>query len=191
MPQKVNGALTDKQKEGSYTLKTHQHKPLSYSFYIVCRDKDIQMEFKPHFYVGLDAVDHFVVSLKKEVAKLKKIVQRYPKVKDILWEDGQKEEFEAATCCDKCEGEFSDTLIKCQHHCHKTGKYLGALCKKCNFLEGQKFKIGCYFHNLRGYDGHLLCESSCIHADKDPRIIAVNREKYISQQFDDVIFLDS
>ena len=47
-------------------------------------------------------------------------------------------------------------------HCHVTGKYRGAADSKCNlklWLHPKKTKILVVFHNLRGYDSHLLMQA--------------------------------
>ena len=45
---------------------------------------------------------------------------------------------------------------KVQDHCHVTGIYRGPACLKCNFAKRMSRVIPVIFHNLKGYDGHLL-----------------------------------
>jgi hypothetical protein len=47
-------------------------------------------------------------------------------------------------------------------HCHITGKYRGSAHNSCNLklrIEAWKTPIPVIFHNFRGYDSHLVCES--------------------------------
>ncbi|PKK55674.1 hypothetical protein RhiirC2_722327 [Rhizophagus irregularis] len=47
-------------------------------------------------------------------------------------------------------------------HCHMTGKYRGSAHNSCNLklrIEAWKTPIPVIFHNFRGYDSHLVCES--------------------------------
>ena len=181
--------------EGSYTKKYNSQVDCSYCFYVQCKDEQVQKTFEmPYFYVGKKASEHMMKSMRKVVAKIKTIYQKYPKVKNIIWKDGELEQHESATECEHCRKVFNKedkNAMKCKHHCHKTGKFLGSFCGQCNRDEGKRFRIPCYFHGLRNFDGHLLCESGLKYAQKAPKILAINREKYISQQFDDILFLDS
>ena len=46
-------------------------------------------------------------------------------------------------------------------HDHITGKYRGAAHSSCNLklrIDPDKIKIPVFFHNLRGYDAHLIMQ---------------------------------
>ena len=46
-------------------------------------------------------------------------------------------------------------------HDHITGKYRGAAHSSCNLklrIDHDKIKIPVFFHNLRGYDAHLIMQ---------------------------------
>ncbi|CAB3993171.1 Hypothetical predicted protein, partial [Paramuricea clavata] len=45
---------------------------------------------------------------------------------------------------------------KVRDHCHFTGKYRGAACNGCNFEITAPVFVPVYFHNLEGYDAHLI-----------------------------------
>ena len=51
---------------------------------------------------------------------------------------------------------FPLIIVKVRDHCHVTENYRGASCDKCNL--GMRFTktIPVIFHNLKGYDSHLL-----------------------------------
>jgi hypothetical protein len=89
---------------------------------------------------------------------------------------------------------------KVRHHCHVTGKYVGAWCRRCNYLEGKKkLQLVVFFHNLRGNDAHMilrygLMEIAKLHGkDGNVRqfIIGKSAEKLSSFQFGNFIFRDS
>ena len=43
--------------------------------------------------------------------------------------------------------------VKCYHHNHQTGEYIGALCSRCNLQVSYKYlKIPIFFHNYSGFD---------------------------------------
>ena len=82
---------------------------------------------------------------------------------------------------------------KVRDHCHFTGKYRGAAHKSCNLklkIKSGKTKISVVFHNLKGYDSHLIMLK--IHKAKgNISCIANNAEKYISFSVAQLKFLDS
>ena len=41
-------------------------------------------------------------------------------------------------------------------HDHYTGKFRGAAHNRCNNAMRRTYKIPVFFHNLRGYDSHLI-----------------------------------
>ena len=69
--------------------------------------------------------------------------------------------------------------LKIRDHCHYTGLYRGPAHSLCNL----RYKIPSYipvtFHNLSGYNAHLVIRELGGHAS-DMEIIAKNKEDYIS-----------
>ena len=68
-----------------------------------------------------------------------------------------------------------------KEHCHITGKYRGAAHNACNLklrLYSKKTAIPVVFHNLRGYDSHLLMQAI---SKVEGKITCIpnNTEKYI------------
>lgn len=52
--------------------------------------------------------------------------------------------------CYKTKNKFD---IKCYHHNHQTGEYIGALCSRCNLQVSYKYlRIPIFFHNYSGFD---------------------------------------
>ena len=45
---------------------------------------------------------------------------------------------------------------KVRDHCHITGKYRGAAHSQCNLKLKIPKKLPIIFHNLEGYDGHII-----------------------------------
>ena len=102
---------------------------------------------------------------------------------------------ENTTHCWICEQEIgnSNNNPKVRDHCYFTGKYRGAAHKSCNLklkIKPGKAKIPVVFHNLKGYDSHLIMQK--IHTAKgNITCIANNAEKYISFNIGQLKFLDS
>ena len=70
----------------------------------------------------------------------------------------EEEEFAAATECHICQKYFTEYDVRVRDHCHITGKYRGAAHNKCNRSFRLTDKIPVIFHNLKGYDSHLIMQ---------------------------------
>jgi hypothetical protein len=63
--------------------------------------------------------------------------QSHPRLPKLTKEEQEK--YDAAEVCEKCNKPFdARDCPKVRHHCHVIGKYVGAWCRRCNYLEGKK-----------------------------------------------------
>ena len=77
-------------------------------------------------------------------------------------------------------------------HCHFSGTFRGAAHNKCNINFNNKyFKIPVFFHNLKGYDAHLIIQELNKFPDVRFSGIPQNTEKFISFSFNNLVFKDS
>jgi len=82
-------------------------------------------------------------------------------------------------------------------HCHMTGKYRGAAHSGCNLKlkinskEPWRNKIPVFFHNLRGFDGHLIMQALARSKATNLKCIANNMEKYMTFSAGQFDFKDS
>jgi hypothetical protein len=71
------------------------------------------------------------------------------------------DEFNRTTHCKYCNSDFrsdDDDKRKVWHHCHLSGKFIAALCQRCNTRIRQPLCVlPILFHNLKNYDMHALC----------------------------------
>jgi len=75
-------------------------------------------------------------------------------------------------------------------HDHITGKYRGAAHNECNFkLNAKTAPIPVIFHNLKGYDEHLLMQAMA-RVQGEIKCIPTNTEKYISFSLGNLRFID-
>jgi hypothetical protein len=89
-----------------------------------------------------------------------------------------------------CHTPFSEKDVKVRDHCHITGKYRGAAHQSCNLNLRLTKKIPVVFHNLRGYDSHLIMEEIGKFNEKI-NVIANNMEKYMSFSLgNQLVFID-
>ena len=85
---------------------------------------------------------------------------------------------------------FKDSV---RDHDHMTGKYRGGAHNECNFklkLNAKMMPIPVIFHNLKGYDGHLLMQAMA-RVQGEIKCIPTNTEKYMSFSLGNLIFIDS
>ena len=81
-------------------------------------------------------------------------------------------------------------------HDHWTGKYRGPAHNSCNMAYRKVKKIPMFFHNLSGYDGHIIFQNLSKIKErnkrvKDPQVIAKTMEKFIAFSIGNVYFKDS
>ncbi|GJQ86688.1 hypothetical protein Trydic_g19786 [Trypoxylus dichotomus] len=69
---------------------------------------------------------------------------------------GQYRQYATSPTCHICEKPLGAERVR--DHCHFTGKYRGAAHSQCNLEYRDTKTIPAVFHNLSGYDGHLLVE---------------------------------
>ena len=75
-------------------------------------------------------------------------------------------------------------------HCHVTGKYRGSAHTDCNLSYRLTNKIYVIFHNLRGYDLHLIMQEIG-KFKKDINVIPKNMAKYMAFMIGNLIFTGS
>jgi len=114
------------------------------------------------------------------VDKLKEFAHR---VKDILstnvpmetLSSEQWDTFCNATQCHVCEKPFASDDTRVCDHCYLTGRYRGSAHSNCNLnYKVDSYYISEVFHNLSGYDAHLIKEIVMAYEDK---ITSYNKRK--------------
>ena len=167
--------------------KCQEHIACSYAYQIVC--SVLGIEFEPRLYVGVDAADHFLNTLQEDLNKY--IMPLIEKDVDMIWNDEAKEKFESATHCHVCKKPLGVDKVK--DHCHFTGKFRGAANSQCNLnykITKKRYRLPIVFHNLCGYDAHLIFQKIKRKHDKI-NVIPNNSERYISFHVGGLKFLDS
>ena len=166
----------------SSTQRTQHHEACSYS-YIVVRC-DVQTE-PPVEYRGPNAAEHFLESLQEEESKIKGVLAE-PKAMRMTREDWLA--FRAADTCHVCDKPLEGDSVR--DHCHITGKYRSAAHSACNLKLRLNPKTTVVFHNLRGYDSHLLMQAIS-KVEGKVSCIPNNTKKYISFSLGQPRFIDS
>lgn len=160
-----------------FTVKTCEHVPYSFAYYIKCLHDDSLSKFE--LYRGPDAPRIFLERLERDVHNL--YHNHLKIVKPMLELDrDQILNFETATACSICENPFTpdDSNSTVRDHCHLTGNYRGAAHNACNLNFKIPNFVPIFFHNL-GYDNHLFVKELALH-NEQLDVIAQNKEKYVS-----------
>ena len=100
------------------------------------------------------------------------------------------EEYNNTNTCWICK----DTIThdKVRDHCHITGKYRSVAHKKCNIKLRIPKKLPIIFHNLEGYDGHIIFRELNNFDNINIQVIPKSTEKYMTFIINKkIIFLDS
>ena len=129
------------------------------------------------------------------------ILERLKNIEKMKMTEEEKEDYKNATHCHICKNEigiirkkinnnYVDVVDKVRDHCHITGNYRGPAHNNCNLNYKERPFIPVIFHNLKGYDAHLILQVAAKYTTKI-KCIAQNSEKYVSFQINKLRFLDS
>ena len=170
------------------TEKYQRHEACSFAYKVVCVDPKYSKP--PVIYRGVNAVEHFIESVLKEEENILSILS---KVEPMSLTPDEEKTFKNAKLCHVCGDRLGADSVR--DHCHITGKFRGAAHNGCNLnfkfqKKENKFFIPICFHNLRGYDMHLIVQSLG-KIKKNVNVIPNNMERYISMSVGNLRFIDS
>lgn len=156
--------------------KMNEHIPCAVGYYFICTFDESLSYYRHH--VGLDSPKWFVQEL-KTLAELVEEIHKNPKPMENLTVE-QERKFLEAEYCHICELPFKLEDVRVRDHSHLTGQFRGAGHSECNILYQDWKTIAVIFHNLSGYDGHILINDLANCFEGEIRLIPQNKEKYIS-----------
>ena len=115
--------------------------------------------------------------------------------KEIVMTSKDEYHFKRASRCYICKKGFVEnpetSQVKVRDHDHFSGKYRGAAHSKCNIAMRTVKKIPVFFHNLGGYDSHIIFNNLNKASVKEPSVIAKAIEKFVSFNIGILHFKDS
>ena len=76
--------------------------------------------------------------------------------KNLIISEEEEHLFQQSNSCWICKKLIENDEEKVRDHCHVTGKFRGAAHWNCNINFQLTKKVPVIFHNLRGYDSHLI-----------------------------------
>jgi hypothetical protein len=160
----------------------------------------------PYCYSGPDPLKRFFEHLMSIRDRVETILGMNLPMEPLT---NEQQEFHAkATHCYTCNKPFTTSNYKVHHHCHPTAFYIAPTCNNCNLKLkprkfskaqqkgiqksfGKEFFIPIFFHNLRGYDSHLIIKALDKYNVNGIKIIASTTEKFMSFSLGGFKFIDS
>ncbi|XP_033729517.1 uncharacterized protein LOC117318664 [Pecten maximus] len=167
----VHGCEVDPQR--SHTEKTIQHIPSSFAYKVVGLAKETSNH--PLIYRGPDVAENFIEYILREQEEIE---QRFKHVEPMIMTGCDWQSFKSATICHIGGKGMGDDRVR--DHCHVTGAFRGAAHNECNIKYKYTGRIPVVFHNVRGYNSHLIMQAIGNVSDKEIKCIPNNMEKYIS-----------
>ena len=138
--------------EISYIKKYQDHLSYSFAYKVVCVDN--RFSKKIVLYRGKNAVNKVIKSIPYEYNYCRRIMRKHFN-KNLVMSAEENEKFEITNVCWICDGLIENTDNKVRDHCH-SGKYRGASHYSCNINLKITKNVPVIFHNLKGYDSHLI-----------------------------------
>ena len=167
-------------------IDTKDLEPCSYGYVIVDWEGKI---IHQDFYLGQDAGKMFLKSITSAQPLMNDYLKRNSK--PLSLSDAEEECFKAAKSCHICELPLGNEKAV-RDHDHLTGKFRGAAHNKCNLYYKVPQQFPVVFHNLKGFDGHIIINSlDKTICERNPKIIAQSSEKYIGILFNNFKIIDS
>ena len=143
----------------SYTKAYQTHVDCGYGYKVVCH-YDWKLSKKSKIYRGKRAVYKFMENMLEEVEYCKKMVKRHFN-KNLKATNDDLRNFNESSECYICKVKYVEGEKPIMDHCRITGKYMGsahdACCSKLR-MNPDKIRVPVIFHNLRGYDSHLIMQ---------------------------------
>ena len=140
-------------KNVSYTEKYQDHVPCSFAYKVVCVDNKFSKDVV--LYRGKNAAYKFIEAILEKYDYCKKVIKKHFN-KNLIISAEEEEKFQLSNSCWICEKLFGTGDAKVRDHSQITRKYRGAAHFSCNANFKLSKKVPVIFHNLRGYDSHLI-----------------------------------
>ena len=143
----------------SYTKAYQPHIDCGYGYKVVCH-YDWKLSKVSKIYRGKGAVYKFLENMLEEVEYCKRMVKKHFN-KNLKMTDEDMDDFNRSNKCYICNENYVEGVKPMKDHCRITGRYLGsahdACCSKLR-MNPDKIRVPVIFHNLRGYDSHLIMQ---------------------------------
>ncbi|GET54115.1 hypothetical protein RIR_jg31686.t2 [Rhizophagus irregularis DAOM 181602=DAOM 197198] len=178
---------TDEDKDKK-TKKVQEQIPCSYS-YIKVRYDGVSESQK--IFTGKNAAQKFVIEMLNEAEAIRNEFRNPIEMMPLTTQE--QASYDNAINCWICRNLLDGNKVR--DHCHITGRYRGAAHRGCNLdlsIKPREIHIPVIFHNLSGYDGHIIMQGiGAMECEDDIDPIPYNMEKYMTFKLGSLRFIDS
>ena len=137
----------------SYTKAYQTHIDCGYGYKVVCH-YDWKLSKVSKIYGGKGAIYKFLENMLEEVEYCKRMVKKHFN-KNLRMTDEDMDDLIGYICNEN----YVEGVKPMKDHCRITGRYLGSAHDACGSklrMNPDKIRVPVIFHNLRGYDRHLI-----------------------------------
>ena len=172
--------------EGKYTKSYQKHIPNSIGAKSVCIDN--RFTLPAIIFEGKNCINKFIKLIFRQQEQINQIItNHFNKKLKMTTED--ENNYQNSQNCWICNEKLDTDKVR--DHCHITGKSRGAAHSQCNLKLKIPKKLPIIFHNLEGYNGHLIFKE-LNNFTVDIQVIPKTSEKYMSIIVNrHITFLDS
>ena len=175
-------------EDTSATVKTSQHIPCSISYKLTSHlpgyeDEQVTCKFGPN------CIEEFMDDLDRIYERVEPDLSMNKPMEDI--DNATKQRLASNPNCVICSQPLGN--VKHLDHDHYTGKVLGYAHPACNMERQTPSYIPIFFHNLKGYDSHMIINSLAKRIENpwNIRVIPKSMEAYTAIMTDKFRFIDS
>ena len=162
--------------EGFYSKKYHNHISCSFAYKIVCVDdrfSNLIVVFR-----GENTAYEFISAILKEYEHCKKVVKKNF-YKNLFITEEEEEQYQSRNTCWICKKLIDHDDEKFRDRYQVTGRFRGATRWSCNINLQLNKNVPAIFHNLRGYNSHLIF-NELSKFDEKIEVISNRLEKYMA-----------
>ena len=156
---KQSEEMENKKNRRSYMEAYQTHEDCGYGYKVVCCYDDKYSKYTS-IYRGEKAVHKFMEKMLEEVKYCKTVIKKHFN-KPLVMTEVDEQCFKTMDGCHICGEKYTDKDVRVRDHCHITGKFRGSAHQECNLklrIKPENLKIPVIFHNLGGYDSHLIMQ---------------------------------
>ena len=162
--------------EGFYSKKYHNHISCSFTYKIVCVDDRFSKLIV--VFRGENAAYEFIRAILKEYEHCKKVVKKNFN-KNLFITEEEEEQYQSRNTCWICKKLIDHDDEKFRDRYQVTGRFRGATRWSCNINLQLNKNVPVIFHNLRGYNSHLIF-NELSKFDVKIEVISNRLEKYMA-----------
>ena len=138
----------------SYTTQYQKHIPSGFRYHKKCFDDTLYSQQPVTFVKEFNDDDFAQIFIEILEKNIKEIYKKFKFPKSMIMTMHDTLVYDNSTLCHICNEELYNDRVR--DHCHLSDKFRGAAHEVCNLKYKVPKLFPVVFHNLSGYDSHLL-----------------------------------